>query len=128
MRVKSVLGLASTHRFSKVSVRRRVSKGPRAANLGFKALRVGSEVEACTRNPVAGGVGEPPRMQESLRSADLLLYSTLLDSTLLDSTRLYSDSPPRYDGPLHTLRRYSAVLPAAQVTAEYRLRYSRVPL
>ena len=66
--MKSVLALRSTHRFSKVSVRRRVSKGPRAVNLAPKALRVGSEVEACTRNPVAGGVGEPPRMQEPLRS------------------------------------------------------------
>ena len=40
------------------------------------------------------------------------LYSTRLDSTLLYSTLLYS--PPRYDRlhsmPLHTLRRYSAVL------------------
>ncbi len=69
MRLKSVLGLGSTHQFSKVSVRRRVSKGPRAANLAPKALRVGSEVEACTRNPVAGGGGGPPRMQEPLRSA-----------------------------------------------------------
>ena len=83
MHVKSVLGLRTTPCFFKVSVRRRVSKGPRAANLGFKALRVGSEVEACARNPVARGVGEPPRMQESLRSEDLLLDSTRLDSVLL---------------------------------------------
>ena len=88
MHVKSVLALRSTHRFSKVSVRRRVSKGPRAVDLAPKALRVGSEVDACTRNPVAGGVGEPPRMQESLRSGDLLLYSSLLYSTLLYSSLL----------------------------------------
>ena len=81
--VKSVLGLASTHRFYEVSVRRCVSKWPQAANLGFKALRAGSEVEAYARNPVARGVGEPPRMQESLRSEDLLLDSTRLDSVLL---------------------------------------------